>query len=500
MAAGSLHAGGAIGATGPVDGVAVELEGGSLAYLILPPIADLVTAVRIALTVLDLHVTLAASAWRAPLIEFYPSNFSPWTAGPTGVLKSAAWGISQSFYGSYWNGVHFPLNWSGTANYMGKVTFIAKDMLILADDFAPGATRHAVADAQEKAGTIIRETGNLGGRGRMNSDSSLRITYWPRCLVAVTGEDVPSGHSVRTRLFIDQFVKGDIDIEKLSRLQAAGAAGQLAEAMAGYVQWVARHAEGGELGNRLQKRQSELRPAVSAETHLRTPDAIAALGLGIDTFLNFAVDCGAIDAEGREALWQRARVKLGSGVESQREEQREEDPVAMFVEAIPVVLASGKAHVAGRDGEVPSDADAAGLGWQRRTSIYMHDRGNGEMEIGSSHLPLGNLIGWVDGEQLLLLPAPALQAVGQLLREQGKAIPVAAKTLGKRLRETGWLVELDKDGGAGKPVKICGTTVRVFVMSRHQVLDNEQVTIPAEEFPGTVTRGLSREKMTEPQM
>jgi hypothetical protein len=195
-------------------------------------------------------------------------------------------------------------------------------------------------------------------------------------------------------------------------------------------------------------------------------------------FLQFAIGTGAIDEHDGAVRWERAWQALRAVRTVQTEERQEEDPVAMFVESIPEVLASGMAHVAGRDGEVPQDVrDPAPLGWRRRTSVLYEERDGGFTETGSTHMPLGDLIGWVEGPQLWLLPAAAFKAVETLLRGQGKALPITAGTLGKRLRDAGHLIALGEDNRPGKLMKVGGQAIRVFVMRRDSRIDE------AEGFP-----------------
>jgi hypothetical protein len=157
-----LHGGGAIGAEGPVPDVTVELDG-ELAHMVLPAVTDLKAAVRASLGLLDLNVTIAAATWRAPLIEFIPVAYSAFTAGSTGVLKSAAWGVAQGHWGAHWDGVRFPANWSGTVNSIEKIAFLAKDALLVVDDFAPSGSRRAVTELHEKAERLLRAAATLAG-------------------------------------------------------------------------------------------------------------------------------------------------------------------------------------------------------------------------------------------------------------------------------------------------------------------------------------------------
>ena len=145
--------------------------------------------------------------------------------GSSGVFKSAICGPAQAHWGSHWNGRTFPANWSSTANALEKTAFIAKDVMLVVDDFAPKGTGYDMQREHAKADQLLRAQGNLGGRSRMNADGTLRPTYFPRCLIVATGEDVPIGHSLRARMNIVPVAKGDIEPHMLLA-SAAGLRGQ----------------------------------------------------------------------------------------------------------------------------------------------------------------------------------------------------------------------------------------------------------------------------------
>src|SRR5215469_1511593 len=177
-------------------------------------------------------------------------------------------------------------------------------------------------------------------------------------MLASSGEDVPGGHSLRARLATAQLGRDDINVEALSRIQAAAKDGLLAQAMATYVQFIARCVD---LGAWLAKRHQELRAKVTA-SHRRTPDITAGLMLGVDMFLQCALDAGVINKAEMQNRIDAAWQALVSGAEAQSQEHRAEDPVEIFLDAVPAVLASGRAHIAGRDGSAP-DGNPTAFGW-----------------------------------------------------------------------------------------------------------------------------------------
>jgi len=459
-----LHAGGAIGANGPVNSVTVELPCELAFYQLPAPPPDLRAAVAASLKLLDLNVPLAGAAWRAPLIEFCPTDFGLHDVGATGTLKSALTGVAQAFWGPRWNGTHLPGNWSGTANSLEKMAFLIKDAIFTIDDFAPHGTRREVDTMHEKAERIYRAQGNLAGRSRLGSDTTLRQTYYPRGMIVSSGEDVPRGHSLRARMVIDQIGPQDIDAARLRILQDAAARGLLAEAMAGFVQRIAGRANVSGLAKELEQKQQRLCRKFDG-IHRRTPDAVASLMLGIEEFLDFAIDAGAIGDIEAESLSSAAEQTLCSVATAQVSEQAQEDPVNMFVEAISSVLASCRAHLVNKDGTEP--ADALSLGWRRTPREIL-----GAMRYDSS--PQGYRMGWVAGEQIWLLPNESIAVIEGTLREQGRSLGIGRSTLGKRLREKGWLIELGKNDNPTKPVNIGGHTVRVFAFAKARLFPSSE--------------------------
>src|SRR5262249_746907 len=148
----------------------------------------------------------------------------------------------------------------------------------------------------------LRSQGNAAGRGRADTSGGLRPVKPPRALLMTSGEDVPSGHSVRARLVIIEVGPEDVRFERLTTRQQAAAEGVYALAMAGYLLWLAAGLDQvrGTLTEDTARYRDQLRGA-----HRRTPTAIAQLALGWGYLLAYALDVGGIDEDQRERLWQR---------------------------------------------------------------------------------------------------------------------------------------------------------------------------------------------------
>ncbi len=433
-----LHGGGALGSQEPIAGTETRLDGGLGRYTLSDPPDgdDLREAVRASLSLLEVapdQVTAAllAMVYRAPLGQV---DFSGFLVGPSGAGKSELAALAQQHYGPGMDRLHLPASWSSTGNALEGTAFQAKDVLLVIDDFAPTGTASDVQRLHREAERLLRAQGNASARQRMRADTTLRPPKPPRGLLLGTGEDVPRGHSLRSRLLVIEVGPTDVDWRLLGSLQEQAARGTLAAAMAGYLRWLAPTYDG-EAG-RVHERFQHLRDAAaSSASHRRTPEAIANLAIGIERFLQFAEQVRAIDPEERIRLWERAWQALGDLSEAQSEHLLAAEPTAQFLDLLQAALASGEAHLAAPSGEAP--ADAVSWGWRLRTF------GNGESEAGRWE-PQGKRIGWLDGRDLYLEPEASFAACQRLGQTIDEPLTINQRTLEKRLRERDLLASVEK--------------------------------------------------------
>lgn len=246
-----LHAGGAIGPEGPVQDIEVSLGDGRLGDYLLPdpPTGqELQQAIMVVLRFLELAplritVPLLAAAFRAVLGEMVAVDLSVYVVGPTGVFKTELTAIIQALFGAAFNGRNLPANWTSTENALEKQAFAVKDALLVVDDFAPTGTTYDVARLHRTADRLLRAQGNRAGRARMQADTSLRTVYNPRGLIVSSGEDVPRGHSLRSRMATLELSPGDVDTDVLTEMQQRAAEGVPTSAMSAFIQWVAPQME-----------------------------------------------------------------------------------------------------------------------------------------------------------------------------------------------------------------------------------------------------------------
>ena len=425
-----LHAGGAIGA----DGLEVRLPA-ELERFVLPAPpggGELNEAIRGALQLLAVApyrvaVPLLAAAVLPPLLE---PDFSVHLAGPTGVRKTELAALAQRFYGAGMDARHLPASWRSTANALETLAFLAKDCLLVVDDFVPAGSAQDAARLYREAEQLLRGAGNHAGRQRLTRDARLRAARPPRCLVLSTGEDIPPGHSLRARTWVVEVEPDDVDLDRLTELQQVAADGAFARAMAGYLAWLAPQLDTRRTAARacVEARRAEL----AAGRHGRTAAAQAALETALGTFLEFAVGAGAIAGAEADGVMARAVEALGSeGAAVQAAAQRESDPARRFLDLIRSALGSGAAHVASRDGGTPPLDDAAAWGWRQMPG--------GD---GWEWRPQGACIGWLDGADLYLDPYAALRAA-QGVAPLGDALVVSRRGLSRALHQAGLLASAE---------------------------------------------------------
>ncbi len=416
-----LHGGGAIGAAGTAAGFEVDLPS-SLEPLSLPDAArgdQERSAVTASLGLLDLAsdpvmACVLGAVWRAPL---GPSQLAVWITGPTGAGKTELTALAQRHFGAGFDAQHLPAAWSGTANSINELAYLAKDALMTIDDFVPKGPASTVAKLHATAEQVIRAHGNGAGRSRLDSDSKLRHSRPPRCTLLASGEDIPQGQSLRARLLVMDLAPGELDFNKLTSAQAEAASGIFATAMAGYLRWLAgQPARLGSAPSDASLLRAEL---IGIGSHQRTASLLAEAALGWRTLLDYAGHCGALTDVAADATWGRVLTALKTCGAQQSSHDADADPAARFTELIAAALSSGRAHLAAVGGNAPPKAWR--WGWR--------DDGTG---VNPPWREQGPRVGWVDNDDVYLLPDVAMEIVRH---GSGEPIALSKSAMAKRLYE-----------------------------------------------------------------
>lgn len=450
-----LNEAGAIGKEGLVDSLTVDLSESHLSAFSLPEpgeVGSIPEAIKKCLLLLDLlpkriSFPLVSAVFRAPLGEPLPVTFALFIVGATGTRKTEVSAIAQAFFGSTFNGKKLPTNWASTANAIEKLAYLTKDTLVVIDDYLPGDNSRKM---NEKADRVFRALGNQAGRQRMNSDISFHEEYYPRALIVSTAEDVPSGQSLTGRMLVLEIAEGDVDLDVLTELQQLSSQGVFTSVMYHYLQWLAPQID--DLKATLPSCKAELRTrAVEAEkTHTRTPDIIADLAIGFQSFCSFAVTHGAITEEDSTVLQKDCWTSLLEAATQQQSQQKVGDPCERFRDFLLTAFLMGKAHLEAKAGGVPTDSPET---WGWKCLFGMKD----DTGIPSSTLiPQGALIGWVD-DKYVYLNSEGAYKVAQDVGGRDRQITTSLRTLMLRLAERKHIVSDPATGG---------NTIRITVMGR----------------------------------
>ena len=396
-------------------------------------------AVRASLRLLEVapdrvSVPLLAATYRAVLGA---TDLSLHLVGPTGVLKTELAALVQQHFGPLMDSRNLPGSWSSTADLLEAMAFAAKDAVLVVDDFAPAGSASDVLRLHRDADRLLRAQGNGSARQRMRADTSLRPAKPPRGLVLSTGEDVPSGQSLRARVLVLEVGPGDVDEKLLSQCQADAGAGLYAAAMAAFIGSIAGRYGAIRAGLRAEVVRLRGR-AFTSDSHRRTPEIVANLAIGIDEFLDFAEAAGAIEPVDHVGLSERCWLALGHAAAGQHEHQSASDPATRFIELLASAIGSGRAHVAGEDGGVPGNPGA--WGWR------VDPEGTGAFQQ-ETWRPQRERVGWLGddgiGQGLFLDPDASFAAAQSMGRDTGDPLAVQPKTLHRRMQQAGLLRSVD---------------------------------------------------------
>lgn len=431
-----LTAAGAVGAQD--EEITVELDRDLALYSIPNQVDDLTEAIRASLDFLEVAPPRVAypiwsAMWLAPLRDLANLGFALWIFGGTGAMKSTYTALAMNHYGPGFDDKHLPASFMDTANRLEQKAFVVKDCPLVIDDYAPQKDAQSHKEYIRAAHRIVRGSGNLTGRGRLNSDSTARLTYEPRALVIVTGEDLPDSESLVSRLFVVEINRGDIDKEQLTALQRRRAL--LSQAMSGYLHWARDFWKSWE-ENIPSRWQEYRRAAFNPAYHLRLPEAVAGLALGVEMGLRYALFKEVIDSSQYTQMMTAGWDALMEGAAAMSERVKEEKPEALFTRTIGEMLTQGKIFFKSTNGQAP-------LGGPEEHSEMM---------------------GWHDDDRLYLLPEASYNRVSHYFRDQGNVFPVRESTLRKMLAEAG-IIEVD-NGRRTTSCYLDGATRRVLIMRR----------------------------------
>ena len=405
-----LTASGALG----MPNVDVEVEDDLTNYHLPEPVDDPTEAIRasyefLQIGSLEVLLPLWSEMFLAPLSSILEPAFTLFIVGPSGAYKSTVTALALNHFGEKFDEFHLPAAWRDTENKLEKSLFLAKDLPLVIDDWAPGQDSAKARELEAKAEHVIRAQGNLQGRGRLRSDTSSRKKYIPRGLLITSGEQLPGGHSHTARIFTVEIESGDIDLSKLTVAQERKHLYSIA--MTHYILWLQKKLD--VLKKGLRKQWQLWRDQARAEQmHPRLFGEVAWLYAGLTLALDFMSESGVIDpteaAEMSKNGW-KLFVKLAEEQGGRVEEQR---PGKKFVAALASLVDQGKVIFWSKDDDEPKKAG-----------------------------PSETVIGWTEGDTYLLLnPQAAYATVHEFCSKTGEPFTFKQTAVWTDLKRLGYSV------------------------------------------------------------
>ena len=255
--------------------------------------SDLIQALRASRTFLDvaplrITVPLFLTGYRAVLGE---ANFSVFVYGESGGRKTSLAAIIQQHFGAAMDFDYPPANWMSTANYNGGPSrTLPRTRSCWWMTSCVGGPRD-IQRLHAEADRLFRGQANRQGRGRLQSDSTMRGGRKPRGVPIGTGEELPRGASLQARMLALLVESGEVNLVLLSQLQDLAARGLFAAAMSGFIRYAGEHFE--EFQQQRREQSKHVRQAAAKTTaHGRGVAIRGELAFTANVLARFYVDSG----------------------------------------------------------------------------------------------------------------------------------------------------------------------------------------------------------------
>ncbi len=339
----------------------------------------------------------------------------PFLVGKTGSGKSTLAALVLSFFGDF-ETTSFPASFRDTSNALEKKMFMLKDSLLVIDDFYPGQSKQEKDQLKRLAQSISRLIGDGANRSRMTASMKAQRSFFPRCMVMCTGEQIPTiGQSGQLRFFFIEIKRETLNYDTVykplwKKRTALKKWSQL------YIAWLNQNWTS--LTNEVPVLYDECRslicPSIAGG---RIQNSATLLLLGNRLGLKFMADQGWLTPESFNEYSETATRAIITAAEKNSEESAIHDPVSLFIDLLKELLANNTVTV------------------KSISDILSHD------EFG----PESNAIGVYNTttKEYLLFPNRTYGAVQRAMRDQGLEFPIEARALWLQINEAGLLKEAD---------------------------------------------------------
>ncbi|MFO8101896.1 MAG: DUF3854 domain-containing protein [Dehalococcoidia bacterium] len=390
-----------------------------------------------------------AMQYLAPLTEILNPAFVLWYLGHTGSFKSVITSLALCHYGDFTH-LALPLSWGhgSTAKGLSRSLAILKDYPTVVDDWAPAPSTQEQRRLEQKAEDVIRSIGNRAVSTKLRADSKFQKSYSPRGVVISSGEQLPAGESLASRIFVADIERPDINTSLLSVAQ--GESYKYKYATADYTSWLKDNWD--RWAGDLPARYIDCRDRVTQDdAHARLPAAVACLFVGADVAFTWMLERGYItDSQRndyRSSFWDVLTMLAARHALIVNQER----PARRFLEAFRGLDSQGRLIFIDRD---YADIEEA------------------ERKIG----PNESFGGWADEDNLYLIPSVIYKEVVEYFRGT-TPLTIKAPEIWKDLRRLGLLGDTVSDpnraGQAKLRVGSGGSSMKwVIPLKRSACLEN----------------------------
>lgn len=412
-----LTGSGAIG----MPNVEVELPDRLSHYRLPQPEGDPKEAIEKSLGILligELPVTLPTFIlpYLSVLNIFEEISFTPWYLGRSGSLKSVMTALMVSHFGDFTHKT-LPVNWFGTRTELEKLSFLAKDVVLPVDDYAPPSDANSARDINRTVEYMIRDVGNRQGRVRSNADMSSQATYYPRGLLVTSGEQLPPPGVSRSARILpipirkeDFFADEDLTLNFLTQAQKDKVFYPVA--MSHFIKWIQDNWEN--VRNEFHSHYEEYRnKAPKQGVHLRMIETISLMQTGLYIATLYAQEKGALTDSERTSLVNDGEKILSNLVNVQNTRLTQERPGIRFTDTVRDLLSSGKYILRNRMSGIWSPSNPP---------------------------PGQGILGWNDPPKVFIIAAEAYKAVTEHCQRSGEFFGTHKPETYQDLQDLGYLV------------------------------------------------------------
>ncbi len=317
-------------------------------------------------------IPLWVAPYAAAIISEIEDHFaSLYVLGPSGCRKTALAVLALCHYGDFSADNLFTFN--DTTSSLQKASYILKDAPLLVDDFYPTTIRK---DQQRMRATfegLTRSAGNRSGRGRLQTNLKLHLTFYPRGMVWFTGEDLIGAGSALARLTLVEIGPKDVKLEELKRLQDQRFL--LPHAITDFLRWWRDNREKArtELGDTTN--EGAAYSCYGDSLHGRLPRQIALWQRMVRILGYWLIDRQVYSPEEAEDLHQRACDVLVRNAQSLQERIQTATPTQQFLEIMQALYSAEKLWIKNwQKGSEEKQIDQEFFGWRKEQYVYTQSK------------------------------------------------------------------------------------------------------------------------------